>query len=381
MQTIAASVSSRLLRRTLSCIAVAAAISGCASGAGAPASGDQTPSTGETPGANFAWPIKTREHVDLWLHSFAMITSDTAKVPFFRRNYRSEMQVIKNQRNVMSQLDANREQLATRLRANPQLANAAQFLPLYFGTWEDLKLAASHFLQAEGDPGRARDQQIQAVIAALAAYFPTAADREWFRLFMVSLEDESADFYHDYWLQQQRNRTSTVDALSTRWQQTYYPKFQRFLQGSQQGRGDILLSLPIGGEGRTVGTSPTTVGPRSSLVTVTYPETDPNEALYVFAHEIVGNLMNTVINDNTTPAQKREGLDQRYSSDGLVIGGALLLQRIAPELADGYARYYLRVANSSVGGDPQASLRAAYPLPENLRAAFLRQLDIVLGGI
>ena len=28
---------------------------------------------------------------------------------------------------------------------------------------------------------------------------------------------------------------------------------------------------------------------------------------------------------DTTPAQKREGLDQRYASDGLVIGGALAL--------------------------------------------------------
>jgi hypothetical protein len=91
--------------------------------------------------------------------------------------------------------------------------------------------------------------------------------------------------------------------------------------------------------------------------------------------------MNTVITDNTTPAQKREGLDQRYASDGLVIGGALLLQRIAPELVDGYARYYLRIANVAPGSDPQAALRNAFPLPENFRAAFVRQLDVVLGGI
>ncbi len=310
-----------------------------------------------------------------------MLTEDTAKVPFFKPNYRSQMQVLKNQANVMTQLDANRETLAARFRTNPELASSAQFLPLYFGSWEDLRTAATHFLETEGDPRRARDAQIQGVIAALAGYFPRAADREWFRLFMTSIEDESNDFYHNYWLQQQRERGPLVDQLNTTWQQTYYPKFRRFLMGTQQANGDMLISLPIGGEGRTIGTSPVSVGPRSSLVTVTYPEREAIEAIYVFAHEVVGTLMNTVVTDNTTPAEKRDGLDQRYASNGLVIGGALLLQRIAPELADGYARYYLAIARVSPGSDPQAALRSAFPLPENFRTAFLRQLDIVLGGI
>jgi hypothetical protein len=361
---------------------VAAAMSACASGGGAPDSGGTpAPSTGAPATPAMAWPVKTREHVDLWLHSVAMLTTDTAKIPFFRPNYRSQMQVLKNQQNVLSQLDANRETLAARFRTNPELANAAQFLPLYFGSWEDLKTAGTHFLETEGDPRRARDAQIQAAIAALAGYFPRAADREWFRLFMVSIEDESNDFYHRYWLEQQRGRASLVDGLNSKWQQTYYPKFRRYLMGTQQGSGDMLISLPIGGEGRTIGTSPTSVGPGSTLVTVAYPERESIEAVYVFAHEVVGALMNQVITDNTTPAQKRDGLDQRYSSDGLVVGGAMLLQRIAPELADGYARFYLSIAKVSPGSDPQAALRSAFPLPENFRAAFLRQLDIVLGGI
>ena len=380
--TVGRAVTSRLSRSILSLTVIASAVTACASAAGSPDSGGApAPSTGTPSTPAVAWPIKTREHVDLWLHSVAMLTTDTAKIPFFRPNYRSQMQVLKNQQNVLSQLDANRETLAARFRTNPELANAAQFLPLYFGSWEDLKTAGSHFIETEGDPRRARDPQIQAAIAALAGYFPRAADREWFRLFMVSIEDESNDFYHSYWLQQQRNRTSLVDALNTMWQQTYYPKLRRYLMGTQQGNGDMLLSLPIGGEGRTITSSPTSVGPGGTLVTVAYPEREAAEALYVFAHEIVGALMNTVITDNTTPAQKRDGLDQQYSSDGLVIGGALLLQRVAPELADGYARFYLQIAKVPAGNDPQAALRSAFPLPENFRTAFLRQLDIVLGGI
>src|SRR5687768_955248 len=233
--TVGRAVTSRLFNHRLAPIVLAATIVACASGGGAPESGAPAPSTGTPAQPPVAWPVKTREHVDLWLHSVAMLTTDTAKVPFFKPNYRSQMQVLKNQANVLSQLDANRETLAARFRTNPELANNAQFLPLYFGSWEDMKTAAQHFLQTEGDPNRARDPQIQAVVAALAGYFPRAADREWFRVFMLSVDDESNDFYHNYWLQQQRSRTSLVDALNTLWQNTYYPKFRRYLMGTQQG--------------------------------------------------------------------------------------------------------------------------------------------------
>ena len=374
----------RVSRNLLLALALGAGVTACATGGGAAGADPGTPGTGTggtTTAPQVAWPVKTREHVDLWLHGFALLTEDTAKVPLFRRNYRSNIQVLKNQQNVMSQLDANRSQLAARLRTNQNLANT-QFLALYFGSWEDMKTAASHFIETQGDPGRARDQGIQGVIAFLAQNFPTVADREWFRLFMVSVDDESNDFYHNYWLQQNRARTSVVDALNSQWQQTYYPKFRRFLMGTQQAAGDMIISLPLGGEGRTIGASPTSVTSRSTTIAVTYPESDPIEAIYVFAHEAVGSIMNGVIADNTTPAQQREGLGQQYATDGLVVGGYLLVQRIAPELAAGYARYYLRNAGRNVpGGDPQAALMSAFPLPENFRAAFLRQLDIVLGGI
>jgi hypothetical protein len=58
-----------------------------------------------------------------------------------------------------------------------------------------------------------------------------------------------------------------------------------------------------------------------------------------------------------------------------------MLQRAAPELADGYARYYLRSARLPVTGDPMAALAAAFPLPDAIRDAIQRQIDVVLGGI
>jgi hypothetical protein len=329
------------------------------------------------------WAIKTREHVDLWLHGFAMVSEDTTKVPFFRRGYRDQLTVTKNGANVTTQLDANREKLRARLDANRALVNA-QFLPLYFGGWEELRQVADLFLRAEGDPRRANSRELAAAIATLAGYFPGAQDREWLRLFVASLDDESRKFYHDYWLQQQRNRAATLTAVDTLWQRRYRPKLQGFLNGTQQPSGDLLLSLPLDGEGRTIsGGNAPGVSEQANLITVAFPERpeDAAEAIYVFAHEAVGALAASAVNDNTTPNEKRTGVAERLQSAAAVRTGHLLLRRLAPELADGYARYYLRSANAPASGDLATALAATFPLPDGLRDAIARQLDVVLGGI
>ena len=81
--------------------------------------------------------VKTSEHVDLWLHGYALLQEDTTFVPFFRRGYGTDMIVLKNRANVVTQLDANRDRLRARLAANPQLINA-QFVPLSFSNWAEL---------------------------------------------------------------------------------------------------------------------------------------------------------------------------------------------------------------------------------------------------
>jgi hypothetical protein len=96
----------------------------------------------------------------------------------------------------------------------------------------------------------------------------------------------------------------------------------------------------------------------------------------------VSSVTSIAIDDNTSPAEKRSGVGDRYSSNALVRGGAMLMQRVAPELADGYARYYLREARAvPPKGDAMAALAATFPLPDAIRDAIQRQIDVVLGGI
>src|ERR1700738_2956372 len=96
------------LIRMFAVAGAATMLASCASvggGAGGTATnGGAGPATGAP---NAIWPIKTREHVDLWLHGFAMLQEDTTFVPFFKRGYSTDLIVLKNKANVVTQLDAN----------------------------------------------------------------------------------------------------------------------------------------------------------------------------------------------------------------------------------------------------------------------------------
>src|SRR5688572_21071452 len=169
---------------------ILAACASAGGGSGGPVTAGGPTGQQDQSSRDAVWPVKTREHVDLWLHGFALLQEDTTFVPFFRRGYSTGMIVLKNRANVVTQLDVNRDRLRARLAVNPQLINA-QFVPLSFANWSDLSRAADLFVRAQGDPRAASSQEQANMLAFLAAYFQTGADRDWLRLFVQSLNDES----------------------------------------------------------------------------------------------------------------------------------------------------------------------------------------------
>lgn len=336
---------------------------------------EPTPTQTQTQTQSRVWPVMTRSHVDLWLHGYAMLLRDTARVPVFRRGYRDRVQAAKNQRNISTLLDANRERLQSRLAISPALANG-QFAPMYFASLEQMQRIVDLFLQAEGNPGATNDPTLRQFFAVLASSYSSGADREWLRIFVQSLEDERRRFYQEYWTSENGARLSLVRATDSLWQGTYRAKLQRFLNNTQQENGDFILALTLGGEGRTVNFSA-----RQNAVAATMPEQDAREPIYVLAHEVVSSIVSTAVNDNTTPTEQRAGVSAAYLTTGTVRAGAMLLQRAAPELLAGYTRYYLAQAGQSTSGDINARLAAMFPLPEPIRTAIERQLEVVLGGI
>jgi hypothetical protein len=336
----------------------------------------QNPEQGRRSSAD-GWRLDAREHVDLWLHGFAMLQADSSLVPSFRLGYRSEVSAARRAAGFSSRLDANAMVLGRQLAATPSLA-AAHFVALYFGSWEDLRRGCLRFLRDNGDVRAAGNAEELRMYATLATYFPGSREREFLRLYLESLDDERARFHRSWWQQQQAGRGATRAQVAALWSGTYGRAFERFLRNSGQRSGTLLLALPLGAEGRTID-----VGGTDNFVAVTFPETaeDPREAIFVVAHEVVGTISNQVVRDHTTPADQQSGASGRFSTLAAVRAGAILLERIAPELAEGYRRYYLSSARQRPAQDLVAQFERIFPLPGPLVNALTRQVDLVLNGI
>lgn len=356
----------------------------CASGATvtpapgpSPASGTSTQS-GPAPLVQTTWPVRTREHVDLWLHSYALLTSDSMLVPYFARGYRDRVLALRRQRNVSSLLDANRARLLARIDLQPSLATGPQFIPFYFESWDQMRQAVDLFSRANGDPRATNDPTLQTYISILAASFPTAADREWLRLFVASVDDESRRFHHEYFGAEVRARASVIARVDSLWQRQWRPPLQRFLNNTQQQNGELYLTLPLGGEGRTVH-----FGKLQNAVGVGMPATrdDVDLVLYTFAHEVAGSVATTAIEDNTTPAERRAGATARFEQSAAVRAGALLLERTIPGAVPGYMRFYLQAAGRSAPTDPRAAFATTFAVPDAVVTAIGRQLEVIMGGI
>ena len=356
------------------------ASAGTATRAPAPSTGggESTAQGSSTPDVQVTWPVRTREHVDLWLHAYALLTPDSTLVPYFRRGYRDQMVALRRQRGATSLLDANRARLLERLAVQPSLATGPQFMPFYFASWEQLRQVVDLFIRAGGNPRATSDAALQQYFAILGSAFQSAADREWLRLFVESVDDESRKFYHDYWLSESAAHAGTVARVDSTWQRTWRPAFQRFLNNTQQQNGEVYLSLPLGGEGRTVHFSKV-----QNAVAVGLPGAGQSieGVLYTFAHEVAGSVASTAIEDNTTPADRRAGTTARYEQSAAVRAGALLLERVTPNAVPGYMRYYLQTAGRSVPGEPRAAFIAAFAVPDAINDAIARQLEVILGGI
>lgn len=364
-------------------IASLALLAACAGATGAPAPSPAPGGTTSSPGTaqpleQAAWPIRSREHLDLWLHSYALVTQDTTLVPYFRRGYKDRISAVRSRRNAASQLDANRAQLVARLAAQPSLVTAGQFLPLYFSTWEQMRQMIDLFVRNNGNPGNTNDPAVASYFGVLGSVFGTVADREWLRLFTAAVDDESTRFYHDYWTSEYRSRATVIARTDSLWQRNWRPPLQRFLNNTQQQDGELYLSFPLGGEGRTV-----QFGKLQNAVAGPMPESvnDVEQVLYVMAHEIVGAVASTAVADNTTPADRRAGLTSRFEQSAAVRAGALLLEKTMPSAVAGYMRFYLQTTGRTPPTDPRALFASTFAIPDAVRDAMVRQFDMILGGI
>jgi hypothetical protein len=338
---------------------------------------------GQTP-----WPVKTRYVVDLWLHGLAMLSTDTSRTPPFRRDYRDEMIVAKNSRNILTQLDQNAEMLRHGLRVNPRLMDGAR-LALREASWEEMGNEIAAFLTSGTDSasGKKRPSVLTTwkraprtstettdMMAALGAIYRTDADREWLKVFALSLTDEHSKFYEQYWRERQRALRPSLAAVDTEFSQRYLKQFRSYLRGAQLPTGEIVLSLPLGADGRSI-----FQGQHS--IAVGFPSTPDSslDAVYEFAHEVVGPVAEQAVRERIAPAEFRAGVGAQLESPAKVRGGAMLLERAIPQLVAGYERHYLTEARvATAGADLDSAFVRAFPLRQAIIDGMDQRLDEAL---
>jgi hypothetical protein len=346
----------------------------CSSLGGGGGSSEPAPATSTAP-VN-AWQVRTSYILDLWLHGYAMVQRDTTSVPYFRRGYREMIAAAKSSRGVTTQLDANAAALQRGLDANPGLVSG-QFLALQERSWEEMQADITAFLEANGDPNAARDSTMRPAIAAYAQSYPRQSDRDWLRLFAQSVADENTRFYQQYWNDRQRELAPVLARVDTLFTQRYYPPLRGYLNNSQLDKGEILLSLPLDGEGRTI-----TSGQHSVAVIFPAKPDSAVEAVYTFIHEAAGLASGQAVSDNTTPNEKQTGAAARYESAAAVRAGAVLLRRTIPDLVTGYERYYIKAARGrGTGSDLEGEFDRTFPLPQVMIDAIGKQFDRLLSTI
>jgi hypothetical protein len=273
------------------------------------------------------------------------------------------------------------------LRVNPRLIDGAH-LALREGSWEEMGNDIAAFLTGGADSasGRKRQSVLSTwkaaphasestidMMAALGAIYRTDADREWLKTFALSLTDEHSKFYEQYWREQQRALRPSLAAVDTAISQRYLKQLRSYLRGVQLPTGEIVLSLPLGGEGQSIlqGQHSIAIGfpgaPDSSL-----------DAVYELAHEVVGGVAEQAVRERIAPAEFRAGLGAELEAPAKVRGGAMLLQRAVPELVSGYERYYLALARIAAPDvDVDSAFVRAFPLRQAIIDGIDQRLDEV----
>jgi hypothetical protein len=261
--------------------------------------------------------------------------------------------------NVVTQLDAERDRLRSASPPTRRWPSTRSSWPSPSRRGRSLRGAADAFVQAGGDPRRARDQQTAAAIQFLRESFPAAADREWLRVFAGALEDERARAYHQEWLALQRDRSAALAAAESTWQRAFLPRLGRFLNGTRQPAGELLLS-PGHRRGGAHAAGRRALEPR----VVAFPEraADAADAGYVATHELAGSLVGQTSGPTTTSPARPARRARRPVRERPAGAAAPAPSAAAPD-SPGYAPLLLREAGLARRPPARRRARRPFPLP------------------
>lgn len=340
---------------------------GLAAAAAAACGGAAEPAT-PTPALANEWRFTVDEHVALWYHGLALTDAGPTgqAVPYYRSGYAAEIDAARRRISGSTPLTTT---LGSRLESSGAI-DGLQFLPLYFSSWQQLVQAVDVWNRAGGDPNRASDAQTQAIIGFLSQRFPNASQRAAVVDFVGALEQERTAFFSRWW---QESQPSTVaQEAETLWR-SLQPQMIAFLRYTDAGGGQATLVPALRGEGRAEsgrGVSVAAVGGQEGE--------DARVIVGRVIHELAYPIGAEAIADAVAPARIREIGEDVLVARAAVRAGAMVIERVAPDLLTAYTADYIRAA----GGDPaRTTLIRQFPLPDELVGPLEDAVQLATAGI
>lgn len=332
-------------------------LAGCAAGGGQGDPQAVAPAEG--------WTFSAPAHAGLWYHGLALAGAgaDSAPVlPLYRPDHADDVARAGRGAGGPDFVALGRD--LTLSGAD----HGAQFLPLYFGDWASLLEAVQLWERAGGDPRRAQSQETAQVIAFLSAQFSTADQRRAVLRFVQALEQERSFFFDRHW--SASAPLQAVRAVEDRWRELR-PRLVHFLRYTDFDRGRGAAVPALGPEGRAL----TTLQP-TRVAFGLRPGESADVAVVRLIHEAGYALAAEAVRDHVAPAEIRRLGEATLVGRAAVRAGAMVVERLLPELTPDYRRYY-----TSVVGESSSRFEQAFPLPDELRAGLVEAIDLATAGI
>lgn len=320
-----------------------------------------------------AWRVTTLDHVDLWYHGLALIGFGVAEpAALYDPAYAPRVRAAKQRRGLApTPLDRAAAAMASTFERD-RAFEINHLLPLYFANadWP----AILHAVRTLDRGGSRRDLGSERIARVLAAALPRSEQRGTLRRFAEMLEAERG-----LWLAAETNaaagsRLARARAVERRWNTVFAPSLAPFLTHIGRAQGTIVLSPPLGREGRNVG--PLSGASSASIVAIAMPLDDGDEETTAAAFDILRELCfataRTVLGDRVPSGDPVAA--ETLSRAIAVHCGAKMLRRYLPQYRAAYEARFIPPSAAAAVDTASDGLARTFPLPPAIEERLVAEL-------
>lgn len=325
------------------------------------------PASGSAQASPVHWVVKRDAFADLWYHGLATVGSERfGALPLYSAAHVRASRDAKRRLGLGSPLDASARSLRASL-ARDSAFEVLHFVPPFFVGEDPGDVLAALRAALEGSPpAHPVSRSLAARAGAVVQSLPSPRQRSTLLQFVSVLGDEWTSF-----VRSERARwapsPSSVAALQRSWDDRFAAPLAVYLRGIGRERGIIVVVPAIGAEGRII------TDPDGATIVVVSADTyasAPDAPLLAAVRELSFPLLEQLPPLQGASARASAG-GERAREAAAVRGGALLLETLAPSLAEPYRTQF------TVAGDGRGrhTFDTIYPLDAATESA-LRELTI-----